>query len=53
MPQEHCHYFSEESLIKLFESCGYSVVTKEFVESDIRRSGGHKNIVSIGGILRG
>jgi len=53
MPQEHCHYFSEESLVKLFESCGYSVVTKEFVESDIRRSGGHKNIVSIGGILRG
>jgi len=49
MPNEHCHYFSEKSLTKLFESMGFKPYLVDFNESKHRIGDGPKNIITVGG----
>lgn len=49
-PGEHVHYFNELSLTHLFSTCGYYYipVVVGYDESKIRKSGGDKNILTMG-----
>jgi SAM-dependent methyltransferase len=47
-PGEHVHYFNKQSLNKLLESCGYHSIIEHYKESEIRTSGGDKNILTMG-----
>jgi hypothetical protein len=47
MPQEHCHYFNEESLTALLDRCGYDILEVNYNESIPRAGGGDKNILTI------
>lgn len=49
-PGEHVHYYSERSLKSLLNECGYEVTNISYKESEIRTSGGNKNILTMGGI---
>lgn len=49
-PGEHVYYFNEVSLRTLLNKCGYNIVYKGFGESEYRKSGGEKNIITIGGM---
>ena len=51
MPEEHVHYFNEKSLIALLKSAGYDVVSVSYGESEFRKGGSNKNILTIGGKL--
>ena len=51
MPGEHVHYFNESSLRALLDKCGYEVFEVNYDESELRRGGGPKNILSMGGAL--
>jgi hypothetical protein len=51
MPEEHVHYFNEKSLRALLESAGYDVNFVDYGESEFRKGGGDKNIITIGGTL--
>lgn len=53
MPHEHCHYFSAHSIASMFEAMGYRVIDINYRESSLRKGNGPKNIISIGGVLRG
>lgn len=48
-PGEHVHYFSENSLKTLLEQCGYKIIETNYDESEYRKSGGAKNILTMGG----
>lgn len=47
MPQEHCHYFSSNSIIRLFNACEYDVREINYNESKYRKGGGEKNIMTV------
>lgn len=47
-PGEHVHYFNEKSLKKLLEVCGYEHSITHYRESILRKSGGDKNILTMG-----
>lgn len=49
-PQEHIHYFGEESLKSLLTSCDYKVIEWNYKESSYRKGGGTKNILSVAAI---
>ena len=49
MPNEHCHYFSQQSLLALFKLLGFVPYTINFNESKHRIGDGKKNIITIGG----
>lgn len=53
MPNEHCHYFNAKSLTALLNVCGYDQILEDYGESELRDSGGSKNIITVGGITRG
>lgn len=50
MPEEHCHYYNENNLKKLIELCGYTVIETNYDESELRKSGGKQNILTMGGV---
>jgi len=50
MPEEHCHYYTLNSLCKLLDKCGYEVIDHNWNESKYRTGGGDKNIITIGGV---
>ncbi len=47
-PGEHVHYFSAKSLSRLVKLCGYEEIVRHYKESEIRTSGGDKNILTMG-----
>ena len=49
-PEEHIHYYNDESLSRLFEEGGYEVTFRSYGESRYRRSGSGKNIITMGGV---
>lgn len=50
MPEEHVHYFNERSLKALLTRCGYKISVVHYEESELRKGGSDKNIITIGGI---
>jgi hypothetical protein len=48
-PGEHLHYFNSYSLNAMLGALDYSICYKDYSESKYRRSGGDKNIITIGG----
>lgn len=52
-PSEHVHLFGRRSLEALFAAAGYRVVLTHYRESDYRKSGGPKNIITMGGVRNG
>lgn len=51
-PGEHVHYFGYDSLVHLFLTCGYNPNKIHYKESEYRKGGGNKNIITIGGYRR-
>jgi len=49
-PHEHMFYYNERSLTYLLAMCGYKVILVSYEESKFRKSGGDKNILTIGGV---
>ncbi len=46
-PHEHIHLFNEESLRCLLLECGYEVKAISYAESEIRRGGKDKNLITV------
>ena len=47
-PGEHVHYFSLKSLTALLIGCGYEIISHNYKESNYRKAGGDRNILTIG-----
>lgn len=47
IPEEHAHFFNIYSIKKLLNSTGYEVIDYNYNESNIRKSGGEKNILTV------
>lgn len=48
-PGEHVHYFCAKSLVNLLDVCGHEEIVCHYKESEYRKSGGKKNIITVGG----